>query len=360
MESLVTNSSFWSGRRVFLTGHTGFKGSWLSLWLGKLGAHVVGYALKPPSEPSLFKDANVFQVMERSVFGDICNASELCKTIQQAAPEIVIHMAAQSLVHDSYINPVQTYNTNVMGTVNLLEAVRNTPTVKAVLNITSDKCYENRERSSGYSENEAMGGHDPYSSSKGCAELVSSAYRNSFLQKEGIALATARAGNIIGGGDWAKYRIVPDAIRAFTGKKKLLVRNPHAIRPWQNVLEPLSGYLLLCEYLIKKPEDFATGWNFGPDDENVKSVSKLADIMVSSWGDNVEWTLDEEPYPHEAEILKLDCTKAKTKLNWNPIWSLERALKETVLWYKAWNNASNMNDFTLRQIETYEKEHLVK
>jgi len=360
MEGLVIDTSFWNGRRVFLTGHTGFKGSWLSLWLNELGAHVTGYALEPPTKPSIFKDANVLQYLERSVFGDICSADELSQAMQDAAPEIVIHMAAQPLVRDSYINPVETYNTNVMGTVNLLESVRNTSTVKAVLNITTDKCYENREWVWGYRENEPMGGHDPYSSSKGCAELVSSAYRQSFLLNREIALATARAGNVIGGGDWAKDRIVPDAMRAFIAKERLLIRNPIATRPWQHVLEPLSGYLMLCQQLVKNPIDFAGGWNFGPNDEGVKPVSVVADIMVDSWGDGAEWILDDGAHPHEAMFLKLDCSKAKIQLKWNPIWNLKRSLDETILWYKAWGNQVDMDEFTLSQIETYQKENLAQ
>ena len=360
MESLVIDTSFWNGRRVFLTGHTGFKGSWLSLWLNKLGAQVTGYALEPPTKPSIFEDANVLQYVERSVFGDICSADELCQAMQDSAPEIVIHMAAQPLVRDSYIDPVGTYNTNVMGVVNLLESVRHTSTVKAVLNITTDKCYENREWVWGYRENEPMGGHDPYSSSKGCAELVSSAYRQSFLLEKGIALATARAGNVIGGGDWAKDRIVPDAMRAFIRKNKLLIRNPIATRPWQHVLEPLSGYLMLCQQLIEQPEHFSGGWNFGPNDEDAKPVSTLADIMVNSWGDGVDWGSNEGMHPHEAIFLKLDCSKAKMQLKWNPIWNLKRSLDETVLWYKAWVNQADMDEFTLNQIETYHKEHLAQ
>lgn len=349
---------FWKGRKVFLTGHTGFKGSWLSLWLKQLGANVTGYALEAPTDLAIFEIARVQDALQLSIHGDICNTDSFTKAIQDAKPEIVIHMAAQSLVHDSYTDPVGTYNTNVMGTVNMLEAARNTVSVKAILNITTDKCYENNEWIWGYRENEPMGGYDPYSNSKGCAELVSAAYRRSFLQDAEIALATARAGNVIGGGDWAKDRIVPDAMRAFITNKPLLVRNPLATRPWQHVLEPLSGYLLLCQQLIEKPKEFDQGWNFGPNDEDAKPVSILADIMVRSWGENTRWQLDEGAHPHEARDLKLDCSKAKTLLKWNSIWGLDRALNETVQWYKAWHNNEDMHDFTLQQIENYQQEHL--
>ena len=348
---------FWKGRKVFITGHTGFKGSWISLWLGQLGAKVTGYALEAPTNPSIFQITKVDKVLVNSIHGDMRDAATLTNAMLDAEPEIVIHMAAQSLVRDSYTDPVGTYSTNVMGAVNLLEAVRKTPSINAVLNITSDKCYENKGWIWGYRENEAMGGHDPYSSSKGCAELVSLAYRRSFLQEAGIALATARAGNVIGGGDWAKDRIVPDAISAFIENKPLIIRNPMAIRPWQHVLEPLSGYLTLCQQLINHPEEYAEGWNFGPNDEDAEPVSILADTMVRLWGNNAQWLLDEGEHPHEAHYLKLDCSMAKTLLKWKPIWGLGHALDETVKWYKSWHNKKDMCEFTLRQIESYQQEH---
>ena len=349
--------SFWQGRKVFLTGHTGFKGSWLSLWLGQLGAKLTGYALEAPTRPSLFHVAKADKALVNSNHGDIRDEPTLTNAMLAAEPEIVIHMAAQSLVRDSYTDPVGTYSTNVMGTVNLLEAVRKIPSVKAVINITSDKCYENKEWIWGYRENEAMGGHDPYSSSKGCAELVSSAYRRSFLQDAGIALATARAGNVIGGGDWAKDRIIPDAINAFIESRPLIIRNPMAIRPWQHVLEPLSGYIILCQQLINHPEAYAKGWNFGPKEEDVEPVSTLADTMVRFWGDNAQWQFDVSEHPHEAHYLKLDCSMAKTLLKWKPLWGLDHALDETVKWYKSWHNKKDMYEFTLRQIESYQQEH---
>ena len=356
----MNNSYFWAGRRVFLTGHTGFKGSWMSLWLNSLGANVVGYSLASPTNPSLFVDANVAGVLERNIFGDVCNAAELTKAMQDASPEIVIHMAAQSLVSESYIAPSKTFNTNVMGTVNLFEAVRKTLSVKAVLNVTSDKCYENKETDHAYHEKDRIGGHDPYSSSKGCSELISSAYHKSFLSNEGIALATARAGNVIGGGDWASNRIIPDAMRAFMANKKLVIRNPLSTRPWQHVLEPLAGYLKLCENMINNPENFSKGWNFGPEDNSIEPVSTLVDILVDCWGGDAKWIKSNDLHPHEAKILKLDSTKAKTELEWQPRWGLKKSLNETVVWYKEWQKNKDMSIFSLNQIKKYEKELLIK
>jgi len=353
---MVIDPNFWNDKKVFITGHTGFKGGWLSLWLKNLGAIVSGYSLNPPTKPSIFETTNIIHCLENNYFADIRNAKELTRAMQQAAPDIVIHMAAQSLVRESYENPTVTYETNVMGTVNVFEAVRNTHTVRAVLNITTDKCYENREWVWGYRENDPMGGYDPYSSSKGCAELVSSAYRRSFFSDHNVAIATARAGNVIGGGDWAKDRIVPDAMRAFMGSMPLIVRNPLSTRPWQHVLEPLSGYLMLCQRLIEKPDDFSGGWNFGPRDEDAQPVSRLGDIMVESWGDESRWQLDSNAHPHEAKYLKLDCSKANIILGWESIWRLKRALDETVKWYKACHMKQDMHSFTMRQIELYQSE----
>jgi len=360
METLVINSAFWHKRTVFLTGHTGFKGSWMALWLKQLGANVVGYALPPPTSPSLFENANVIKALQQNTLADIRDVDVLSKVMQDCKPEIVIHLAAQPLVRESYDNPLDTYSTNVMGTVNLFEAIRNVSTVKAVLNITTDKCYENKEWLWGYRENEAMGGFDPYSSSKACSELVSSAYRQSFFQQQGIALATARAGNVIGGGDWGKDRIVPDAIRAFIENKPLLIRNPMAVRPWQHVLEALSGYLMLCQQLVLNPEGYAEAWNFGPNENDAQPVSKLADIMVNNWGDKAAWVGDKGVHPHETQSLRLDCSKAKMQLKWKPIWNLERALGETVNWYKAWYGRQDMHQFTLDQISAYHQEGQLK
>ena len=351
------NAEFWRGKRVLLTGHTGFKGSWLSLWLQSMGARVVGFALAPPTKPSLFEVAGVEKGMT-SIIGDIRDLAHLRQVFAEHQPEIVIHMAAQPLVRYSYIEPVETYSTNVMGVVNLLEAVRSTPSVKAVVNVTTDKCYENREWTWGYRENEAMGGYDPYSSSKGCAELVTAAYRNSYFhpekyQEHGVAIATARAGNVIGGGDWAEDRLIPDIMRAITAGRAVNIRNPHAIRPWQHVLEPLSGYLLLAQKLYADGAAFAEGWNFGPNDEDAKPVQWIVEQLTQSWGEGASWLLDGGEHPHEAHYLKLDCSKAKGQLNWHPRWHLDEALVKIVDWHQAWRDEKDMREMTLRQISAY-------
>jgi len=352
------NTSFWRDKCVLLTGHTGFKGSWLSLWLQSMGAQVVGYALAPPTNPSLFEVAEVGNGMT-SVIGDIRDLEHLREVFAEHQPEIVIHMAAQPLVRYSYSEPVETYSTNVMGTVNLLEAVRNTSSVKAVVNVTSDKCYENREWVWGYRENEAMGGHDPYSNSKGCAELVTAAYRNSFFQPSTInhqpspAVATARAGNVIGGGDWADDRLIPDIMRAITQCKPVNIRNPHAIRPWQHVLEPLSGYLLLAQKLYEEGAVYAEGWNFGPNDTDAKPVQWIVERLTKAWGEGASWALDGGDHPHEAHYLKLDCSKAKARLDWHPRWHLADTLGVIIDWHRAFRDDKNMRELTLRQISAY-------
>lgn len=344
---------------MLITGHTGFKGSWLSLWLQSMGAQVVGYALAPPTNPSLFEVADVASGMT-SIIGDIRDLEHLRKVFAEHQPEIVIHMAAQPLVRYSYIEPVETYSTNVMGTVNLLEAVRATPSVKAVVNVTTDKCYENREWAWGYRENEAMGGFDPYSSSKGCAELVTAAYRNSYFNqstfndKHSTAIASARAGNVIGGGDWAEYRLIPDIMRAIAQGKSVNIRNPHATRPWQHVLEPLSGYLLLAEKLYTEGAAYAEGWNFGPNDEDAKPVQWIVEKLTQSWGEGASWVLDGGEHPHEAHYLKLDCSKAKARLNWHPRWHLDDALEKIVEWQRAHLNGEDMKVLTLMQITKYQ------
>ncbi len=358
MESMGVNSTFWKGKSVFLTGHTGIKGAWLALWLRQLGAEIHGYALKPPTEPNFFSTVAVSEGLASSTLGDLRELDLLETALFAAKPTVVIHMAAQALVRDSYVDPVTTYSTNVMGTVNLLEAVRKTSSVQAVLNITSDKCYENKEWLWGYRENDSMGGHDPYSSSKGCAELVTSAYYRSFFKGEGVAVATARAGNVIGGGDWAKDRIVPDAIRAFINNEPLVIRNPASVRPWQHVLEPLAGYLMLCQKLVQDAGSFSGGWNFGPGDDSAQPVSFLADILVGHWGESAQWQVDQDAHPHEAVTLKLDCSKAKSRLGWKPAWALEKSLIETVSWYKAWQQQEEMKTFSLGQIAAYSEEHL--
>ena len=354
------NAEFWRGKRVLLTGHTGFKGSWLSLWLQSMDAQVVGYALAPPTEPSLFEVAGVGAGMT-SVIGDILDLEHLRSVFAEHKPEIVIHMAAQPLVRYSYAEPVETYSTNVMGTVNLLEAVRGTPGVKAVVNVTTDKCYENREWAWGYRENEAMGGYDPYSSSKGCAELVTAAYRNSFFNsatfnvKHSIAIASARAGNVIGGGDWAEDRLIPDIMRAITQGRSVTIRNPHAIRPWQHVLEPLSGYLKLAQKLYEEGAAYAEGWNFGPNDEDAKPVQWIVEQLTQSWGEGASWLLDGGEHPHEAHYLKLDCSKAKGRLDWHPRWHLDEALKRIVDWQKQYLYGRDMRAVTIEQIDLYLK-----
>lgn len=352
------NPSFWHGKRVFLTGHTGFKGSWLSLWLQQLGAHVHGYALASPSQPSLFDAASVGQGMV-STLGDIRDADALRAAVQTAQPDIVIHMAAQALVRHSYAHPVETYSTNVMGLVHLFEAVRATPGIRAVVNVTSDKCYENKEWPWGYRENEAMGGYDPYSNSKGCAELITSAYRNSYFNparyaEHGIALGSGRAGNVIGGGDWAEDRLIPDMIRAIAAGKPVQIRSPHAIRPWQHVLEPLSGYLTLAERLVQHGPDYAEGFNFGPHDADARPVEWIIGRLCDSWGDGAAWQLDGAPQPHEATYLKLDCSKAKSRLGWQPRWPLAQTIDHIVAWHKAHAAGADMRALTLAQIATYQ------
>lgn len=350
--------TFWTGKRVLITGHTGFKGGWLSLWLQQLGAEIVGYALEPPTQPSLFEVAQVGQGME-SVLGDVRDPAHLQAIFSRHRPEIVFHLAAQALVRDSYQFPVETYATNVMGTVHLLEAVRQTGGVRVVVNITSDKCYENREWVWGYRETEPLGGYDPYSNSKGCAELVTSAYRNSFFnpadfQRHGVALASVRAGNVIGGGDWARDRLIPDIMRAFLAGQPVIIRNPHAIRPWQHVLEPLIGYLELAEQLWQHGPDYAEGWNFGPNDDDAKPVSWIVEYLAALWGGQSRWVLDGGNHPHEAHYLKLDCSKAKMRLGWRPRWNLEQALTRTVDWYSAYAGHKDMRAVTLGQISGYE------
>ena len=349
---MPVNAEFWRGKRVFLTGHTGFKGSWLSLWLQSLGAELGGLALTPPTEPNLFNVARVGDGMA-STIGDIRDLGTVVNTMTAFKPDIVIHMAAQPLVRLSYSEPVETYATNVMGTVHVLEAVRRCSSVRCVVTVTTDKCYENREWEWGYREDEPMGGHDPYSNSKGCSELVTSAYRRSFLQKAGVALASARAGNVIGGGDWASDRLVPDVLRAFERSAPVVIRNPHSTRPWQHVLEPLSGYLTLAERLWHEGESFAEGWNFGPRDDDARPVVWIVERMAKAWGQGADWQLDPGEHPHEAHYLKLDISKARHRLGWQPRWNLDTALSKIMHWHRAWRSQQDMRQACLEQITQY-------
>lgn len=358
LENLAMKADFWKGKKVFLTGHTGFKGSWMSLWLQSLGAEVTGFALSPPTDPSLFALADVAGGM-RSVIGDIRDQDLLFNAMREARPEIVLHMAAQPLVRYSYQHPVETYATNVMGTVHLLEAVRTLGGVKAVVNVTTDKCYENREWVWGYRENEPMGGYDPYSNSKGCAELVTASYRSSFFNpadyaRHGTAVATARAGNVIGGGDWAQDRLIPDIVAAFAANKPVHIRNQDAIRPWQHVLEPLRGYLMLAERLYNDGPAFAEAWNFGPNDDDAKPVGWIVKALTQLWGEGAHWQCDAGEHPHEATYLKLDISKVRQRLGWQPQLRLNDALQLIVDWAKQRKGGSNIRTLTLGQIHHYQ------
>jgi CDP-glucose 4,6-dehydratase len=352
-KNMQTRPEFWQSRKVLMTGHTGFKGSWLSLWLQSMGAELCGIALQPPTTPALFDVALVAKGMD-SHMADIRDASAIARLVKDFQPEIVIHMAAQPLVRLSYQQPIETYATNVMGTVHVLEAARHAGSVRAIVNITTDKCYDNREWAWGYREDEAMGGHDPYSSSKGCAELLSSAYRKSFLKDAGIAMATARAGNVIGGGDWAVDRLVPDILLALEKGQPVQIRNPHATRPWQHVLEPLSGYLLLAEKLHEKGQTYAEGWNFGPRDEDARPVQWIVEKLCQIWAQGASWHLQPGDHPHEANYLKLDISKAKQNLHWAPRWSLEQALEHITDWHRAWLHGQDMRSLCLHQINQYQ------
>ena|SRR5215467_3561622 len=354
----MIDHSFWRGRKVFLTGHTGFKGSWLSLWLESLGASVTGYALSPPTKPSLFEQANIANSV-RSICADVRDFPRVKAAIAECSPEVLIHMAAQSVVRRGYEDPIETYSSNVMGTVNVLEALRQLRQPCVVVNVTSDKCYANREWVWGYREDEAMGGRDPYSNSKGCAELVTSAYRDSFfpptlLDQHGIAVATARAGNAIGGGDWTGDQLIPDLMRAFLEGYPCPIRNPSAIRPWQFVIEPLRGYLMLAERLAQDAARFAGGWNFGPAGADAKPVSWIADELAQSWGNGASWKRDTAVHPPEAHFLRLDASKASTYLEWHPLLSLRQTLGWIVEWYRAFQRGGDLKMLTRMQIERYE------
>lgn len=349
---MSVNPDFWRGKRVFLTGHTGFKGSWLSLWLQSMGAELHGLSLTPPTTPNLFTEARVESGMH-STLGDIRDYETVRAAMAGFKPDIVIHMAAQPLVRLSYQEPVATYATNVMGTVHVLEAARSVDSVRAIVNVTTDKCYENKEWAWGYREDEHMGGYDPYSNSKGCSELVTSAYRRSFLKQSGIAVGSGRAGNVIGGGDWAADRLVPDILLAFERGEAVVIRNPHATRPWQHVLEPLSGYLALAERLYTEGQAWAEGWNFGPHDDDARPVQWIVEHLVASWKRGASWQLDGGNHPHEANYLKLDISKAKSRLGWHPSWNLATALQHITTWHQAWLAHEDVQQLCLKQIQQY-------
>jgi CDP-glucose 4,6-dehydratase len=357
------NRTFWEDKNVLVTGHTGFKGSWLSLWLQKLGAKVVGYALSPPTKPSLFEIAQVADGMT-SITGDVRDLEHLQTVVAEHCPEIIIHMAAQPLVRYSYENPIETYSTNVMGTANMLDSVRESQSVRAVVSITSDKCYENKEWLWGYRENERLGGHDPYSSSKGCAELVIAAYRDSYFppkeyQHHRVAVASTRAGNVIGGGDWAKDRLIPDIMTAIMENRPVIIRSPNAIRPWQHVLEPLNGYLCLAEHLWTHGPKFAQAWNFGPGSGDAKTVSWIVEYLTSLWGEGARWELDSADHPHEDTYLKLDCSKARSLLRWAPKLHLSMTLEWIVEWYRGYQQNKDMRRLTEEQVARFENVEVV-
>ena len=348
---MVIDPAFWAGRRVFLTGHTGFKGAWISLLLGRLCARVCGFALPPESDAHLFVAAQVIRDVDDTI-GDVRDLAALQHALAASEPEIVIHLAAQSLVRRSYAEPVETYATNIIGTAHLLEAARRVPTLRAVIVVTSDKCYENFGYPHEYCETDALGGHDPYSASKGCAEIVTGSYRRSFFQSaDTAAVASARAGNVIGGGDWARDRLVPDAIRAFAAGETLRVRNPNAIRPWQHVFDPILAYLRIAERLWANGTNFAESWNIGPSPEHEMPVSIIADGIARYWGGAADWIADAGEHPHEAQFLKLDCSKAATRLGWQPLLGLEEALQLTVGWYRAAHDGVNIRELSLHQID---------
>jgi len=350
----MIDKAFWQGKRVFLTGHTGFKGSWLCLWLNQLGSSVKGYSLEPPTSPSLYEAAKIDSIVDSQI-GDIRNQELLHKSMVSFNPDIVIHMAAQPLVRLSYDEPIETYEVNVMGTIKVLEVARYCSNLKAIINITTDKCYENVGLDKSYSETDPMGGFDPYSSSKGCAELVTSSYRRSFLNDLGIGIASVRAGNVIGGGDWANDRLIPDILRSFELNKSVMVRNPNATRPWQHVLEPLSGYLLLAQKLYDDHKAYSEGWNFGPNEKDIRPVNWILDKMISYWP-NASWSLEDNVNPHEASFLKLNISKASELLGWTPTWDLKMTLVSIIRWHKLWLDNADMRKVCIDEINNFTKD----
>jgi len=353
------NPQFWKGKTVLLTGHTGFKGSWLSLWLQKLGANLIGFSKDIPTKPSLFELANVEDGMT-SIIGNVCNYEQIEKVIRDYKPEIVIHMAAQAILRESYKDPIETFSTNVMGTVNVLESIRKKGIVKVILNVTSDKCYESNKLSNGFSEDDRLGGYDPYSNSKACAELVTSSFRNSFFNpseytEHGVALASVRAGNVIGGGDWGTDRLIPDIMRGILNNEIIEIRNPEAIRPWQYVLDPLNGYLILIEMLWSNGIKFSDGWNFGPEKNDEKPVKWIIEKLTEQWKQDIQWKTNNEKNPHEEKLLRLDCSKARSKLGWKPKIKLEKGLVWTTNWYKQYEEKKDLREFTEEQITEFQE-----
>ena len=346
---------FWKDRNVFLTGHTGFKGGWISLWLSRMGAKVYGYSLAPPTSINFFESIKLENLLSESSIENILDLKMLTQAMKAAKPSVVIHMAAQPLVRDSYNFPIETFKTNIIGTANVLEAARHTENVKAIINVTTDKCYENHEQTLPYQENDRLGGRDPYSSSKACAELVSTAYRKSFFKDSGIHLATVRGGNVIGGGDWASDRLIPDFFRALEAGNSIQIRSPNAIRPWQHVLEPISGYLMLAKKLVTDGENYAEAWNFGPDENDSRSVSQIVEHLCDKIKGS-SWNIENISQLHEAGLLKIDSSKAKSRLDWVHQWNIETALNKTIDWYQAWRSREDLIFITNAQIDLYEKQ----
>ena len=347
------NSDFWNDRSVFVTGHTGFKGGWLAFWLSEMGAKVYGYSLEAATKPNFFDILNLETSIKNSSIGDVRDLAGLIKSMEEAKPSVIFHMAAQPLVLHSYNSPLETFTTNIIGSINVFEAARKIETVEAIINVTTDKCYENQESNRPYNEKDRLGGYDPYSSSKACSEIVTSAYRNSFLSKIKVKLASVRAGNVIGGGDWAADRLIPDIFRSLETNKTLYIRSPKAVRPWQHVLEPLSGYLMLAEKLIVSGDSFAEAWNFGPEQSDTKTVLWILDKMSKQF-ENFNWAMETSGKQHETNLLKLDITKAKLKLGWKPRWTLETSIDNTIQWYQAYIKKKNMIEFTKNQIRNYQ------
>lgn len=346
------NRGFWKKKTVFLTGHTGFKGGWIAHCLHELGASVHGYSLEPPTQPNFFTETQLQKILANSTIGDIRDIEVLTSALKIAKPNIIIHMAAQPLVRKSYNIPVETFATNVMGTINVLEAARQVDTTKAIINVTTDKCYENKDWYWPYRENDRLGGHDPYSASKACAEMAAAAYQKSFLADVNIHLASVRAGNVIGGGDWAIDRLIPDFFKGLDAGKTMTVRSPNAVRPWQHVLEPLWGYLLLAEKLYTEGKAFAEAWNFGPEESDAKPVSWIVEQLCMS-NSQAKWQIENIKQPHESDLLKLDSNKAKARLGWIPRWNLKTALNKTIEWHQAWQKKDDMAAITSAQIQAY-------